>query len=246
MRTCGGRHFDPAMQGRARSRREIGGLDAGRRQQGTQHGRSTWPWARSRSSSARARSCGSARRMPIAAIPSIPTGSISIDYALGVGGMPRGRVIEIFGPESSGKTTLALQVIAQAQVLGGMAAFVDAEHALDADLRRQAWRQPRQPAGLAARQRRAGARDRRGAGPLGQRRRRRRRLGGGARAEGRNRRRDGRSADGPAGAADVAGAAQAHRRRLQVAAPASSSSTSCARRSASCSATPKRRPAAAR
>jgi recombination protein RecA len=65
-------------------------------------------------------------------IPSIPTGSISIDYALGVGGVPRGRVVEIFGPESSGKTTLALQVIAQAQKLGGMAAFVDAEHALDA------------------------------------------------------------------------------------------------------------------
>jgi recombination protein RecA len=65
-------------------------------------------------------------------IDSIPTGSISIDYALGVGGVPRGRVIEIFGPESSGKTTLALQVIAQAQKLGGLAAFVDAEHALDA------------------------------------------------------------------------------------------------------------------
>jgi recombination protein RecA len=68
----------------------------------------------------------------IAPIASIPTGSISIDYALGVGGMPRGRVIEIYGPESSGKTTLALQVIAQAQVTGGLAAFVDAEHALDA------------------------------------------------------------------------------------------------------------------
>ncbi|HWJ54592.1 MAG TPA: ATPase domain-containing protein, partial [Vicinamibacterales bacterium] len=68
----------------------------------------------------------------VAVIPSIPTGSISIDYALGVGGMPRGRVIEIYGPESSGKTTLALQVIAQAQAKGGMAAFVDAEHALDA------------------------------------------------------------------------------------------------------------------
>jgi recombination protein RecA len=62
----------------------------------------------------------------------IPTGAISIDYALGIGGVPRGRVVEIFGPESSGKTTLALQVIAQAQKLGGMAAFVDAEHALDA------------------------------------------------------------------------------------------------------------------
>ena len=62
----------------------------------------------------------------------IPTGAISIDYALGIGGMPRGRVVEVFGPESSGKTTLALQVIAQAQARGGMAAFVDAEHALDA------------------------------------------------------------------------------------------------------------------
>src|SRR6187431_1785893 len=68
----------------------------------------------------------------IAPIEVIPTGAISIDYALGIGGMPRGRVVEIFGPESSGKTTLALQVIAQAQKTGGMAAFVDAEHALDA------------------------------------------------------------------------------------------------------------------
>src|SRR5689334_25227206 len=65
-------------------------------------------------------------------IDAISTGAISIDYALGIGGMPRGRVIEIFGPESSGKTTLALQVIAEAQRGGGMAAFVDAEHALDA------------------------------------------------------------------------------------------------------------------
>jgi recombination protein RecA len=65
-------------------------------------------------------------------VDAIPTGSISLDFALGIGGVPRGRVVEIFGPESSGKTTLALQVIAQAQKLGGMAAFVDAEHALDA------------------------------------------------------------------------------------------------------------------
>src|SRR5216117_702432 len=65
-------------------------------------------------------------------IDAIPTGAISIDFALGIGGVPRGRVVEIFGPESSGKTTLALQVIAVAQKLGGMAAFVDAEHALDA------------------------------------------------------------------------------------------------------------------
>jgi recombination protein RecA len=65
-------------------------------------------------------------------VPAIPTGSLSLDAALGVGGMPRGRVVEIFGPESSGKTTLALHVISEAQRRGGMAAFVDAEHALDA------------------------------------------------------------------------------------------------------------------
>ena len=61
----------------------------------------------------------------------ISTGSISFDAALGVGGVPRGRVIEIFGPESSGKTTITLQIIAEAQKAGGLAAFVDAEHALD-------------------------------------------------------------------------------------------------------------------
>ena len=61
----------------------------------------------------------------------IPTGSVSLDAALGVGGLPRGRVVEIFGPESSGKTTLALHAIAQAQAAGGTAAFIDAEHALD-------------------------------------------------------------------------------------------------------------------
>ncbi|NOY58239.1 MAG: DNA recombination/repair protein RecA, partial [Calditrichaeota bacterium] len=62
----------------------------------------------------------------------IPTGSISLDAAIGIGGVPRGRIIEIFGPESSGKTTLALHVIAEAQKKGGLAAFIDAEHALDA------------------------------------------------------------------------------------------------------------------
>jgi len=67
----------------------------------------------------------------IVPISVISTGSISFDAALGVGGVPRGRVVEIFGPESSGKTTIALQVIAEAQKTGGMAAFVDAEHALD-------------------------------------------------------------------------------------------------------------------
>jgi recombination protein RecA len=64
-------------------------------------------------------------------IAAIPTGSISLDMALGVGGVPRGRIVEIFGPESSGKTTLALHIVAEAQKQGGIAAFVDAEHALD-------------------------------------------------------------------------------------------------------------------
>jgi recombination protein RecA len=67
----------------------------------------------------------------------ISTGCLSVDVALGVGGVPRGRVVEIFGPESSGKTTIALQVIAQAQKLGGAAAFIDAEHALDAGYARK-------------------------------------------------------------------------------------------------------------
>ncbi len=71
------------------------------------------------------------------AIPSIPTGSIGLDLALGIGGIPRGRVSEIFGPESSGKTTLALHVIAEAQKRGGAAAFIDAEHALDVNYARR-------------------------------------------------------------------------------------------------------------
>jgi len=71
---------------------------------------------------------GEAPRVDIAAIP---TGSIGLDWALGIGGIPRGRIIEIFGPESSGKTTLALHVIAEAQKSGGVSAFIDAEHALD-------------------------------------------------------------------------------------------------------------------
>jgi recombination protein RecA len=61
----------------------------------------------------------------------IPTGCLTLDYALGVGGLPRGRIIEIYGPESSGKTTVALHVVAEAQKMGGVAAFIDAEHALD-------------------------------------------------------------------------------------------------------------------
>jgi recombination protein RecA len=67
----------------------------------------------------------------LVAIPSISTGSLGLDIALGIGGLPRGRIVEIYGPESSGKTTLTLQVIAEAQKVGGTAAFIDAEHALD-------------------------------------------------------------------------------------------------------------------
>ena len=68
---------------------------------------------------------------PIAKIDSISTGSISLDWALGIGGIPRGRITEIFGPESSGKTTLSLHIVAEAQKLGGVCAYIDAEHAMD-------------------------------------------------------------------------------------------------------------------
>src|SRR5512139_2301977 len=70
-------------------------------------------------------------------IQAIPTGSIALDIATGIGGYPRGRVVEVFGPESSGKTTLALHAIAEAQKAGGVAAFIDAEHALDAGYARK-------------------------------------------------------------------------------------------------------------
>ena len=77
---------------------------------------------------------GSVMRMgdkPVEEVDTIPTGSFGLDLALGVGGYPRGRIIEIFGPESSGKTTLTLHAIAEAQKKGGIAAFIDAEHAFD-------------------------------------------------------------------------------------------------------------------
>ncbi len=76
-------------------------------------------------------------REALVAVEVIPTGALSFDAALGIGGMPRGRVVEMYGPESSGKTTLALHVVAEAQKRGGMAAFVDAEHALDASYARR-------------------------------------------------------------------------------------------------------------
>lgn len=74
--------------------------------------------------------------MPKTEVEAIPTGAINLDLALGIGGLPRGRVIEIYGPEASGKTTLALEAIAEAQKLGGIAAFIDAEHALDVEYAR--------------------------------------------------------------------------------------------------------------
>ena len=74
---------------------------------------------------------------PVKKIEAIPTGSLGLDFAIGVGGVPKGRVVEIFGPESSGKTTLALHIVAEAQRLGGVSAFVDAEHALDPEYARR-------------------------------------------------------------------------------------------------------------
>ncbi len=127
----------------------------------------------------------------IVPISVISTGSISFDAALGVGGVPRGRVVEIFGPESSGKTTITLQIIAEAQKAGGLAAFVDAEHALDpayakklgVDTDNLLVSQPdygEQALEIVDALVKSGAIDVSGGG-----------LGGGARAQGRNRRRDG-------------------------------------------------------
>ena len=74
-------------------------------------------------------------------IPAISTGSLALDSALGIGGVPRGRVVEIYGPESSGKTTLTLSIINETQKLGGIAAFIDAEHAFDATYAKKTWNQ---------------------------------------------------------------------------------------------------------
>src|SRR5688572_20395283 len=80
---------------------------------------------------------GQREALGLNAVDFIPTGSLAVDYAIGIGGFPRGRVVEVYGPESSGKTTLALSVIGQAQRRGGTAAFIDAEHALDAEYARK-------------------------------------------------------------------------------------------------------------
>ena len=129
--------------------------------------------------------------VPVAAISS---GSISIDYALGVGGFPRGRICEIFGPESSGKTTIALQVVAEAQKVGGMAAFIDVEHALDPAYASKLGVDDGQSAGVPAGLCGTGARDHERADQLGIDRCAGGRFGGGSGSKGRTRRRDGRFA----------------------------------------------------
>ena len=92
-------------------------------------------------------------------IEAIPTGALSLDLALGIGGVPRGRITEIFGPESAGKSTLAQHIIAQAQAAGGMAAYIDVEHALEPTYAAACGVKIDELLDLAARHRRAGARD---------------------------------------------------------------------------------------
>ena len=145
----------------------------------------------------------------------VPTGSVALDVALGCGGLPRGRIIEIYGPESSGKTTLTLHAIAEAQRAGGVCAFIDAEHALDTAYARRLGVAARGP----ARQRSRTAASRRSRSADNARahqrdRSDRRRLGRRAHAASAgDRGRDGRRAHGAAGPPDEPGAAQAHRRR---------------------------------
>ncbi len=174
---------------------------------------------------------GSVMRMgdrAIEAVEVIPTGSLMLDIALGIGGLPKGRVVEIYGPESSGKTTLSLQAIAECQKQGGTAAFIDAEHALDPiyaaklgvnvdDLLLSQPDTGEQALEIADMLVRSGSVDIPGD-----------RLGRGTDPEGRDRGRDGRPAAGPAGAADEPGAAQAHRQHQALQYPWWSSSTSCA------------------
>ena len=124
-------------------------------------------------------------------IDSIPTGALALDLALGIGGLPRGRIVEIFGPESSGKSTLAMHCVAEAQRNGGICAYIDAEHAMDPVYARAIGVNVDDLLDLPARHRRAGARDRRHADPLGRPRRARHRLGRRPHPAGRDRGRDG-------------------------------------------------------
>ncbi len=143
----------------------------------------------------------------------IPSGSLGLDLALGIGGLPRGRIVEIYGPESSGKTTLALHAIAEAQRRGGTCAFIDAEHALDPTYARKLGRGCRQSVDQPAGCRRAGAGDRRYPGSF----RRDRRPGRGQRrragAAGGTGRGNGRQPHGLACQAHEPGASQDHRQR---------------------------------
>ncbi len=146
----------------------------------------------------------------------IPTGSLALDLALGIGGIPRGRIVEVFGPEGSGKTTVCLHIIAEAQKAGGIAVFIDAEHALDPTYARTLGvnidellvSQPdngEQALEIADMMVRSGRGRPRG-----------RRLGGRAGAEGRDRGRDGRHPRRAAGPSDVAGHAEAGRLAVAV------------------------------
>ena len=165
-------------------------------------------------------------------VEAIPTGALSLDLALGIGGIPRGRIVEVFGPESSGKTTLIYHVIAEAQKLGGVCAFIDAEHAMDplyaqrigVNIDELLVSQPdygEQALEVADMLVRSGAVDRRGRG-----------LRGGADAAGGARGPDGRPERRPAGADDVAGDAQARRQPEPHEHRSASSRTRSARRSA--------------
>ncbi len=104
-------------------------------------------------------------------VEAIPTGALSLDLALGIGGVPRGRITEIYGPESSGKTTICQHIIAEAQRMGGIAAFVDVEHTLDPSYAVKVRCQCRRSVRVATRHRRTGARDRGSVDPLGRNRR---------------------------------------------------------------------------
>ena len=179
-------------------------------------------------------------------IESIPTGALSLDLALGIGGLPRGRIVEIYGPESSGKSTLAMHAVAEAQRNGGICAYIDAEHAMDPVYARAIGVNVDD---LLISQPDTGEQALEIADMLDPLRRARRpghRLGGRADAAGRDRRRDGRHPRRPPGPPHVPGPAQADRDAVEVRAPSPSSSTSCGRRSASCTAPPRSPPVAAR
>ena len=149
-------------------------------------------------------------------VESIPTGSLALDLALGIGGVPRGRVTEIYGPESAGKTTVCQHIVAEAQKRGGVCGLHRHGARPRSDLCRALRGGCREPVHCSARHRRAGPGNCRGPGALGRHGRGGDRLGGRPGAAGRDRRRDGRQPHGPAGPPHVAGAAQALGRHQAV------------------------------